>query len=128
MKKLLAVALIATMVTGFAHAGLQGDKVVQRIAESEIKMLDNGTCWAIIKKMNIPAAQPNYWAHNQTWYPNSKGQMINIHCFNPGWYEGPSYVEIVPAKLIKDIVAGREKDRASYFKKQDAAAKASGVL
>lgn len=126
MKQILAVALI--LLVSVVQA--KGDKVVQKVAGSEIKMLETGTCWSIIKKMNIPAAQPNYWAFQTTWYPNSKGQMININCYSAGdfGYHGPSYVEIVPAKLIKDVVAGREKDRATYFKKQDAAAKASGVL
>ena len=126
MKQFLIVALI--LLASVAQA--KDDKVVQKVAESEIKMLETDTCWAIIRKMNIPAAQPNYWAFQTTWYPNSKGQMININCYSAGnfGYNGPSYVEIVPAKLIKDVVAGREKDRSSYFKKQDAAAKASGVL
>jgi hypothetical protein len=119
---------ILILVVNVAQA--KDDKVVQKVAGSEIKMLETDTCWAIIRKMKIPAAQPNYWAFQTTWYPNSKGQMININCYSAGdfGYHGPSYVEIVPAKLIKDVVAGREKDRASYFKKQDAAAKASGVL
>jgi hypothetical protein len=128
MKKTLFVALM--VIANIANAAwpvIKDGKPVPVVQGSEIKMLDTNTCWAIIKEMKIPSAQPNFWAFKTTWYPNSKGQAINIWC-QSDMYKGPSYVEIVPMKVIKDELAGRKAEVDQYQKDQKARAKSSGIM
>ena len=128
MKKTLFVLLM--VIAGTANAArpvIKDGKPVPVVQGSEIKMLDTNTCWAIIKEMKIPSAQPNFWVFKTTWYPNSKGQAINIWC-QSDMYKGPSYVEIVPMKVIKDELNRKKSEGEQYQRDQKNRAKSSGIL
>ena len=96
----------------------------------EVKILDDDTCWGVIKALGMPAA-PNLWAYDHSWYKNSKGQYVRASCVSPGKLQRrgyKSYVEVAPASAIVNEVSRKNKAREDYFKNRDAKAKATGVI
>ena len=108
--KQIVVGLVLVLV-GAAQA--QDKFTVQRVAGSEIKMIDHSTCLTIKNHAHFHIV-PRF-AFKEFWYKNTKGQYFYVKCKGPtAWdHPGDEYMETVKADIIeKEIARLKEEEKA----------------